>query len=316
MRFAIISDIHGNLPALNAVIKDAQTNHINKYIFVGDYCISNPFPNECIEKIKELNETYAVRGNEEYYLQNLIGKDQRTWTDGQMQISYWCYKNVTPMNRKYLLSLPAKIDIKMNDVSLHITHSSFDFIGDEEHREWRTSKVAQRYGDQFISRDKLKQDIHCYYKNNLKFNNSIDNLSDGIYIFGHSHIQWNYRSDDGKKILINPGSCGLPLDCIENGVPYTILDIIDAENIIIDEKRVPFNKNEYINVIFKSDQYANVKIWSEIIMKEIETNREQMRFFLSFVEEYAKNIGDDVRPYSVSTWEKGYDLWLKSNARL
>lgn len=44
MEFAIISDIHGNLPALEAVIDDAGRNGVGCFIFVGDYCISNPYP--------------------------------------------------------------------------------------------------------------------------------------------------------------------------------------------------------------------------------------------------------------------------------
>ena len=91
MRFAIISDIHGNLPALDAVLEDTKRNDIDEYIFVGDYCLSNPFPNECIQRMRDLDKKHIVRGNEEKYLENLIGKDQKTWTDGQMQISYFCY---------------------------------------------------------------------------------------------------------------------------------------------------------------------------------------------------------------------------------
>ena len=85
MKFAIISDIHGNLPALNAVIADAERENVDKYIFVGDYCLSNPFPDECITRMKNIPNKYIIRGNEEIYLKNLDGKDQSTWTDGQMQ---------------------------------------------------------------------------------------------------------------------------------------------------------------------------------------------------------------------------------------
>ena len=60
MRFAIISDIHGNLPALNAVIDDAENNHVDTYIFTGDYCISNPYPDECISRIKNLHNKYMI----------------------------------------------------------------------------------------------------------------------------------------------------------------------------------------------------------------------------------------------------------------
>ena len=88
MRFAIISDIHGNLPALNAVLEDADNNNIENFIFAGDYCLSNPYPNECIQRIRCLDKKHIIRGNEEKYLENLVDKDQKTWTDGQMQISY------------------------------------------------------------------------------------------------------------------------------------------------------------------------------------------------------------------------------------
>jgi predicted phosphodiesterase len=47
-RFAIASDIHGNLPALNAVLDDARSRGISEFVFAGDYCLSGPFPDECI----------------------------------------------------------------------------------------------------------------------------------------------------------------------------------------------------------------------------------------------------------------------------
>ena len=47
-RFAVISDIHGNLPALNAVLDDARSRGISEFVFAGDYCLSGPFPDECI----------------------------------------------------------------------------------------------------------------------------------------------------------------------------------------------------------------------------------------------------------------------------
>ena len=96
MKLAVISDVHGNLPALNAVIEDAKRERTDQFIFAGDYCLSNPWPDECITRIKNLSKKYCIRGNEEKYIENLIGKDQSTWTDGQMQISFWCYQKISP----------------------------------------------------------------------------------------------------------------------------------------------------------------------------------------------------------------------------
>ncbi|MBP5450736.1 MAG: metallophosphoesterase family protein [Treponema sp.] len=44
MKYAIISDIHGNFPALQAILKDAKNQNINHYLFAGDYCLSGPWP--------------------------------------------------------------------------------------------------------------------------------------------------------------------------------------------------------------------------------------------------------------------------------
>ncbi len=312
MRFAIISDIHGNLPALNTVIKDAEKNNIDCFIFAGDYCISNPYPDECISRIRSLDKKFAIRGNEEKYLERLIGKDQSTWTDGQMQISYYCYQKISPDNMNYLLSMPEQMKIVFDGgIVLHIAHSSEEFIADCEHREWTTAKVAARYKNRRITQTSLRTDLYKYLNEDEKFQKILGELESGIYLFGHSHIQWHYKSADGNKIMINPGSCGLPLDCIDTGIPYTILDVSDKDNIIVEEKRVPFHVDAYINILRHSDQYCKANVWSKVIIKELKTKREHLVFFLRYAEAYAARIGDAKRPFSVSTWEKAYELWEK-----
>ena len=56
MKYAIISDIHGNYPALQAVMEDMKGQCISGFIFVGDYCISGPWPDECIDAIRAVPE--------------------------------------------------------------------------------------------------------------------------------------------------------------------------------------------------------------------------------------------------------------------
>lgn len=312
MKFAIVSDIHGNLPALNAVIEDAKSRNVDSFILVGDYCLSNPYPNECIARIRRLANKYVIRGNEERYLENLVGKDQSRWTDGQMQISYWCFRNISSENLDYLLSQPTHLNFVCNDVAVHVAHSSEGFIEDSEQKEWCTSRVAERYGNRTVGRSTFSADIHVDLDHDKQFLERLDALETGIYIFGHTHIQWSYQSADGEKMLINPGSCGLPLDCNDEGAPYTILEISDKQNVTVEERRVSFDQNKYIEEFLQSDQFVNANVWSKVILKELRTNREHLAFFLRFVEKYAKEIGDERRPFSVSTWEQAYELWQKS----
>ena len=88
MKYAVISDIHGNKPALDAVLDDASQKGITDFIFAGDYCLSGPYPDECISTLREIENKKIIRGNEERYLENLIGKNQSKWTDGQMQVKF------------------------------------------------------------------------------------------------------------------------------------------------------------------------------------------------------------------------------------
>ncbi len=309
MKFAIVSDIHGNLPALNAIIADAEKSNIDSFIFAGDYCLSNPYPDQCISRIRNLDKQYSIRGNEESYLERLAGKDQSTWTDGQMQISYYCYQKISPDNMDYLLSLPEQMELVFRGITLYIAHSSEAFIADCEHREWASAKVAMRYKDRRITQEVFHADIYKYLDEDQQFQRTLGELENGIYIFGHSHIQWHYRTDDGRKILINPGSCGLPLDCIDAGIPYTVLDISDRDNIVVEERRVPFQVDEYIEILRQSDQYVRANVWSKVVVRELKTRREHISFFLRFAEEYAARTGDVQRPFSVAAWEKAYELW-------
>ena len=311
MKYAIISDIHGNLPALELVIKDANANDVDSFLFVGDYFLSNPFPDECMTKIRSIENKYIIRGNEEAYLENLVGKEQYTWTDGQMQISYYCYRAVSEENLKYVLSLPSTLNLSDHNVDIFIAHSSTEFIKDCEHKEWCSSQLAKKYKTKALTQGMLNSEIQTYFDNDEKFRSVIRYMNSGVYIFGHSHIQWNWQSEDGKITLINPGSCGLPLDGIKHSIPYTILDITDKGQVLIYEKRIPFNMNEYINILRNSDQYEKANVWTKIIIQELNSGFEHLYFFLRYIDEYAEKIGDFRRPYAVDTWEKAYKLWNK-----
>ena len=72
MKYACLSDIHGNIEAFNACVKDAFQKGIDGFIFLGDYVTDFPFENEVLDKIQEIEANYPcyiIKGNvdvEEY----------------------------------------------------------------------------------------------------------------------------------------------------------------------------------------------------------------------------------------------------------
>lgn len=67
MKYAVISDVHGNLDALEAVLSDAARQHADVYLFTGDYCLSLPFPEQVVRRIAGLKHACVIRGNEEQW---------------------------------------------------------------------------------------------------------------------------------------------------------------------------------------------------------------------------------------------------------
>jgi len=86
LRYAIVADIHGNLIALKAVLNDIYKNKVDKIILLGDYYFDFPWTNEIVDLIRNIKNSYAVKGNKEDYLKNLENQDQSSWT----RLKYKC----------------------------------------------------------------------------------------------------------------------------------------------------------------------------------------------------------------------------------
>lgn len=309
MKYAIVSDIHGNFPALSAVISDAEQAEVDAYIFVGDYVNNMPYPNEVVETIKSLENPCVIRGNGEDYLNNVAAQDESQWTDGQFSTLYWTFKALSRENREYLMQLPKQMSFSVNTTKIYITHSSADFIGKAEHKEFSSSKIAIKYSAKSFSRAILLKDIYHYLSADYEFQERLDTMSDGIYIFGHTHIQWHARLKN--KIFINPGSCGEALDFSTQGAPYTILKV-EADTIEIEERQVFYDRAALIVSFKASSLYKQANVWSNLVISHIITGEEHILFFLKHLEQYTTEIGDNIRPYSIQTMESAYKSWINS----
>lgn len=311
MRYAVIADIHGNLPALEAVLADAAANGAERYLVLGDHCISHPFPDECLSRLFSL-PAYIIRGNEEDYLENLLDQDPSGWTDGQMQVTYWVYRSLQRENLRKVLALPQEMQLTDSGVNIRLAHRSDTFIGDGEMRLLSPLDVAHRYPKEGIAPERLMQDARAVFAGDSAFLDAVSRLEEGIYLFGHSHVQWLFASPDGKKLLLNPGSCGLPLDCIPDSAPYALLDVHPDGTWQARCMRAPFDKRRAAGTIRRSGQYAAARVWSEVIMRETLYTREHIAFFLKHAFDYADRIGDPRRPLAVDTWEAAFESWVRT----
>ena len=300
MKFAVISDVHGNAPALRLALADAAAHGVDGYLLAGDYCISAPWAGEVIALLRALPNAHIISGNDEGHLDVPVGDD------GQYEVSRWCMSTLSPSDKAWLDALPQALTLAADGVTIRMAHSSQAFVGKCLHERFRTSVLPGFYPDGPASREALQADFRRLWETDT-FRAHIAALDKGVYIFGHNHIQsW---ADFGGRVLVNPGSVGMPLDCGSFGAAYSLLTI-EGGRIAVEERRIPYDVEALITLVKASGQYAAARVWSEIIFSEWRTVREKVWQFLHHCERYADRIGDPRRPFAKSTWEAAYTEWV------
>ncbi len=172
MKVLLISDIHGNLPALDAILN--QTRHLDKTICLGDLAGYYPYVNEVIEIISSLKNCICVMGNHDYVLLN---NNVSTGSKSADMAIAMQRKIITSENKNYLMNLPEMKECVIDGCKYYIFHGS--------------------PGDPLNGRGPFWDDVL---------------LAEGIYFFGHSHIPFFRNNSEQGWRVINPGSCGLPRD--------------------------------------------------------------------------------------------------------
>lgn len=112
MRYAILSDIHGNLHALEAVLEGIRTHRVDKVLVLGDYLSDLPLGNEVLNLLRAIDNAVVIRGNREEYILSLEETDARQWHFAQYMPLYHCYQSLSGENMRYIRQLPASVHVR------------------------------------------------------------------------------------------------------------------------------------------------------------------------------------------------------------
>ncbi|OPX19311.1 MAG: hypothetical protein BZ151_09925 [Desulfobacca sp. 4484_104] len=205
-RLAIISDLHGNLPALEAVLADIQKQGIAEIYHLGDLVGYNPFPNETVGLVRERGLT-GLTGNYDRAVSDSGPEAIATYLNPKispmaLDIYHWTLAEVTADTRAYLAALPEQLTLKVDNWQILLTHGSPRHI-----REYVRPHLA----------DKTLKEI-------------LTGVKAQIVLTGHTHIPL-VRNLNGQW-LINPGSVGFPKDG-DPRASYAILELGQTLGITI-----------------------------------------------------------------------------------
>lgn len=207
MRIAVFSCIHGNLPALKAVLEHAETLQVNHFFILGDLIGYYLNPKEVIEEISNIENKDVIQGNHERFIDKVLNNEMqievlnKRYGEGH----YKAIKTLTNSQIDWLRYLPKEKDIVVDGLQVKLCHG------------------APENPDKYL--------YPTTEKTTLK-NNCIEGY-DFIFI-GHSHYPFNYTHNGCH--LINVGSAGMSKD-IGSLASWGILD---TENRVYIPCRTPY----------------------------------------------------------------------------
>lgn len=220
MIYCILSDIHSNYSALEAVFKDAEKNYnINEVICLGDIVGYGPFPNECVDFIKNKCSVICA-GNHDFAALNII--DISEFNDYAKTAIQWTAEKLTDNNKDFISNLKPYSYYR----GVELVHASLsDNISEYIINVWSA-----------VSNFKLQKSFLCF--------NGHTHTPVVFYQLTEHKDARAYRFEDGpeyyvleeNKYIINAGSVGQPRD----HDPRASYLIYDTEKNMILNRRVEY----------------------------------------------------------------------------
>lgn len=196
-RIAIISDVHGNITALNAVLKDIDDRGIKRVFCLGDCIGKGANPDLVVDKLAEICEVMVI-GNSDYAIcrPEVIDKN------------YWSRVKLGEKRADFLYNLPISFDFYMSGHLIRIFHAS-------------PNKLDGIFNPMFSNKGTRYEGLEIYNPEDLFKNTEFigkkesDPIPD-IIGYGHIHTPCIFRFKN--KLIFNPGSVGIPVEMLNNDI--------------------------------------------------------------------------------------------------
>lgn len=217
MRYAIISDIHGNFEALQAVLKDTKKQRVDEVVCLGDLVGYGADPNECVEAVREAAEK-VVAGNHDWAAIGKLGLDY--FNAAAKMAAEWTGEVLTEENRTYLRDLPLTLEVEEGFVLVHSSPTAPD--------QWMYVFHPGQAARDFSA---FSQQV-CFIGHTHQPAVFTDN---GGFHLGQSLA--DFRMGMGTRYLVNVGSVGQPRD----GNPDAAYCVFDSEKLSLRIRRVEYD---------------------------------------------------------------------------
>lgn len=205
MKIAVISDIHGNMQALDAVLANIKKENCSKIFCLGDLAMAGSEPSRTIEKVKELQKTSdftLIQGNTDEMIANTDNQMLHMLRENNPVMANALECDVSEISEKqkdFLRTLPEQKELEIEGIKILLVHGS---------------------------PRKNNENIYCDLKIE-EVEEMIANTDADIIFCGHTHVPCGYQTNT-KQTVVNVGSVGRPFSQ-EPKSCYAILEIENSE---------------------------------------------------------------------------------------
>jgi predicted phosphodiesterase len=253
-RLAILSDIHGNLPALEAVAADFARCGVDHVVIAGDLINLGPYSADVIDRVLE-SRWSVIRGNHEHYLLDYQTSRAPASRNDPMRWSLlrWSYQQLGDERRCRIATWPDRLSLRFPDgppilVAHGVPRSPWEGI----------SRLA--------SDDEIEEHLR--------------DVEESVVIVGHTHLTMDRPA--GRWRVLNPGSAGNPLD----GIPTASYLLIETspEGWQPQFRRVAYNRERLLQEFARLDFVRDCGVIGYLAIEEIKTARPEISPFLRWHE--------------------------------
>ena len=267
-KIALLSDIHGNTTALEAVLKDAKRAGVEEYWLLGDVLMPGTGRRHLLNLLEELPITVQILGNWEDSLWRAMKgmlDPSRASHRYLMRHCQYILEEIRPEEIEAMQSLPMQVHREVSGLIVGITHHLPD-------KNWGRELI--HIGDQ------------------KDFDRLVTNPPCDLAVYGHIHQQF-FRYGSGGELILNPGSIGQPFFLQANlrkdlRAMYAILEFDESGLKDVDFRRVSYDIEKELKLA-KDLKLPYFQVYYESLVNGIHHTHNQ-----DLLHEIAQSQGHDI----------------------
>lgn len=220
MKIALISDIHSNVFAFEAVVGDIKAQSVDLTVFLGDLVYGGLYPRACLSMLMQINPLIAIKGNGDGRFDEFDDKGNEFAKDYRHEIHCWVKDHMTEKDIQIIRAFKHDDSVGIGKISVGFYHGSPDSYSDRIYADDPDADTMGKFQD----------------------------IKHSIAAIGHTHVRM-HKFISGLEI-INPGAVGISNDG-DVRAGYGILTI--SRRAEFEQRNIEYPIERYVSEIENSD---------------------------------------------------------------